>query len=153
MSAVEVLAELHARGVKITARPGGKLGLRGPARAVAELRDKVRAHKSELLDFLHGSSRTETVERDDSQTRNNVSLSHPAPVHKSAAAELHTGIKAELERVESEALRLGWTCDRLWNAGFWRPWPRGLASVLEVGDQSLRDNLGLYHHPQRRWTR
>ena len=64
MSAVEVLAELRARGVKITARPGGKLGLRGPARVVAELRDEVRAHKAELLAFLRDSSRMGAVGRE-----------------------------------------------------------------------------------------
>src|SRR5208337_1196035 len=135
MSAVDVLAELRARGVKITARPGGKLGLRGPARVVAELRDEVRAHKAELLAFFQDSSRTGAVGRDDGPAERSVSESHPAPARKSATAEIHPDIAAELERIEAEALRLGWTRDRLRNAGFWRPWPRGLASVLEAGDQ------------------
>src|SRR5208337_3572683 len=140
MSAVDVLAELRARGVKITARPGGKLGLRGPARVVAELRDEVRAHKAELVAFLHESSRTGAAERDDGQAERSVSQSHPAPARKSATAQIHPDIAAELERIEAEALRLGWTRDRLRNVGFWRPWPRGLASVLETGDRITEIN-------------
>jgi hypothetical protein len=44
----------------------------------------------------------------------------------------------EIARIESEALRLGWRRERLWNASFWpnsTAQPRGLASVLDPGDR------------------
>ena len=138
MNAVEVLTELRKLGVRVEPRPAGKLRLT-PARAVdLALLEKVREHKAELLLLLRNAAPgAQGPEVGGSSSR-------PTPYHtkesgictrESATAEIHPDIAAELERIESEALRLGWTCDRLWNAGFWRPWPRGLASVLEAGDQ------------------
>jgi hypothetical protein len=72
MSAIEVLAELRARGVRITPRPGGKLGIRGPAGVVLEVRDQIKAHKVELLALLHDPCRTSTATSDDDQTQHGI---------------------------------------------------------------------------------
>lgn len=63
MTATQVLAALRARGVRITKGSDGKLGLRGPARGVMELRDEVRAHKPELLALLCASNQTSAIAR------------------------------------------------------------------------------------------
>jgi|SRR5271155_3754172 len=44
----------------------------------------------------------------------------------------------EIARIESEAVELGWSRERLWNGAFWphsRKQPRGLASTLDPGDR------------------
>jgi hypothetical protein len=41
-------------------------------------------------------------------------------------------IRATIEAIESEARRLGWPAEQLWNANFWDG-PRGLAAVLDDG--------------------
>lgn len=139
MNAVEVLSELRKRGVRVEPRPAGKLRLT-PARAVdLALLENVREHKAELLLLLRDPPPGAEGPKGDG------SPSRPKPYHTAKesavctrepeAAQIHPDIEAELERIEGEALRFGWTRDRLWNAGFWRPWPRGLASVLEAGDQ------------------
>jgi hypothetical protein len=139
MNAVEVLGELRKRGVRVERRPAGKLRL-APAKAVGPaLLEKVRELKAELL--LLVSDRALGAERlkgDGPSSR--LALDHADKgsairTWEPEAAQIHPAIAAELDRIEAEALRLGWTRDRLWNAHFWRPWPRGLASVLEAGDQ------------------
>jgi len=139
MNAVEVLGELRRRGVRVELRPTGKMRL-APASAVdLALLENVREHKAELLLLLRDPA------PDAEGPKVDGSSSRPPPRHTAKnsaictrepeAAQIHPDIAAKLERVEAEALRLGWTRDRLWNADFWRPWPRGLASVLEAGDQ------------------
>jgi len=44
-------------------------------------------------------------------------------------------VEAEIRRIEHQALALGWSHERLWNAGYWHPWPRGLAAVMDAGDR------------------
>jgi hypothetical protein len=47
---------------------------------------------------------------------------------------LHPRVAAEITRIEPQALALGWPAWRLWGAEFW-PGPRGLAAILDPGDQ------------------
>jgi hypothetical protein len=49
-------------------------------------------------------------------------------------ASIDPAIRAEIERIEAEALGLGWADWRLWCAEF-RPGPRGLAAVMDSGDK------------------
>ena len=108
MNAVEVLSELRKRGVRVESRPAGKLRLT-PARAVdLALLENVREHKAELLLLLRNAA------PDAEGPKVDGSSSRPTPYHTAKDSG---------------------TRDRLRNAGFWRPWPRGLASVLEAGDQ------------------
>lgn len=132
MNAVEVLSELRKRGVRVEPRPAGKLRLT-PARAVnLALLENVREHKAELLlllgDPAPGAERPKIDGSSSRLTPCHTAKDSAIYAREPEAAQIHPDIAAELERIESEALRLGWTCDCLWNAGFWRPWPRGLAS-------------------------
>jgi hypothetical protein len=43
-------------------------------------------------------------------------------------------IREKIEAIETEARRLGWPPELLWNGGFW-DLPRGLAAVLDPGDE------------------
>jgi hypothetical protein len=43
-------------------------------------------------------------------------------------------IRANIEAIESDARRLSWPAELLWNAAFW-DLPRGLASVLDADDK------------------
>jgi hypothetical protein len=52
-----------------------------------------------------------------------------------AQREIDPGIVAEIERIEGQALALGWSRERLWNSNFWHPRPRGLAAVMDAGDR------------------
>ena len=45
-------------------------------------------------------------------------------------------VAAEIRRVEDQARALGWPQWRLWESRFW-PGPRGLAAVMEPGDQVM----------------
>ena len=40
----------------------------------------------------------------------------------------------KIEAIETEARALGWPPELLWNSGFW-DCPRGLAAVLDLGDE------------------
>jgi hypothetical protein len=137
MNAVEVLSELRRRGIRVELRPAGKMRL-APASAVGPaLLERVRDLKAELLILISDQApRAERLIRDGSSSSRALDdSSKDSAISEPSAAEMSPAIATEIQRVESEALRLGWTCDRLWNAEFWRPWPRGLASVLEAGDQ------------------
>ncbi len=144
MNAVEVLSELRKRGVRLQPRPAGKLRLT-PAKAVdLALLENVREHKAELLLLLRdpppGAERPKVDGSSSRPMPYRTAKDSASPTPEPAAAEIHPDIAAELERIEAEALGLGWTCDRLRNAGFWRPWPRGLASILEAGDRITEIN-------------
>jgi hypothetical protein len=83
-----------------------------------------------------------TVPRSTRTTRETgvTSLGDPAPPETSDIHDrrLDPSIESEIKLIEWEALRLGWTRDRLWNSRFWPhsfDHPRGLASILEAGDR------------------
>lgn len=44
-------------------------------------------------------------------------------------------VRAKIEAIETEARRLGWPPELLWNGGFYWDCPRGLAAVLEPEDE------------------
>lgn len=61
----------------------------------------------------------------------------PAKVEPGAPckATLHPDVVREIGRIEDEASRGGWTHGRLWGAEFWPVEARGLAALLDPGDQ------------------
>lgn len=58
-TAVAVLAEARRRGLALTPEPPDRLKVRGPADALAELRERLRAVKPELLALLSSDARRE----------------------------------------------------------------------------------------------
>jgi hypothetical protein len=63
-----------------------------------------------------------------------LSIAKPDEGHADSRTTLDPAIRAEIERIEAEARRLGWPEWRLWCAEFW-PGPRGLAAVMDSGDK------------------
>jgi hypothetical protein len=57
---------------------------------------------------------------------------HDAPDSRSPLIPEIT--RAKIEAIESEARRLGWPAELLWNSEFWRQ-PRGLAAILGDDDE------------------
>jgi len=50
--------------------------------------------------------------------------------------QIESAVAAEIRRVEPQARSLGWSQWRLWESRFW-PGPRGLAALMEPGDQIM----------------
>ncbi len=50
-------------------------------------------------------------------------------------------VRAKIEAIESEARRLGWPGELLWNANFW-DCPRGLAAILDRDDEIAEVTAG-----------
>lgn len=95
MSARELLREVNALGVELTAK-GGRLIVRAPAEVVtAELRRKLVTHKSDLLRMLAGNwSDGQDARWSDQRQRFCVHLfgctdcSHPENIHCPTGARL-----------------------------------------------------------------
>jgi hypothetical protein len=113
-SIAKLLFELERRRIRPLIREG-KLHLVGPKSGLAaDLIDRVRACASEMKLALQSGA--------DSAAR-------------SESKEIDIAIAVEIARVELEAMRRGWTHERLWGERFWPVEARGLAALLDEGDR------------------
>jgi len=131
MTAETVLLDLSRRGIKLT--PDGDALLVQPASRITESdRAAIRAAKSELLKLL---AAPRLRDRAEDQTDRFARVDGWKP-----PAEIPAMLAAEIARIESNALRLGWSPERLWNYRFLphrAGEPRGLASVMDPGDHVI----------------
>jgi len=128
MDAHQLLTDFQARGIRLTPE-GDKLAVEPASRLSDADRAAIRAAKSELLKLLAAPA---------------VSDSEEDAIDRAARfdgwlppSEVPQAIVREIQRIEPEALRLGWPKARLWNFNFWphpRNEPRGLASVMNDDD-------------------
>ncbi len=134
--ALQVLAELRQRGIRVEPATGGKLRLT-PARAAdPALLEKVRAFKAELLALVTAApigtaDSPVVISRDEENAIDRLALVdgwQPDP-------RVPETVRSEIARIEREALRLGWSRERLWVRAFWPDQPRGLAAVLQEEDE------------------
>lgn len=95
----------------------------------------LRRHKAELLAVLAPATiASEPIRHLSSHNQQGEKREECGEAHD---ARIPAGVRAEIQRIEAEALALGWRPERLWNHGFWphtHLYPRGLASVIESGD-------------------
>lgn len=128
-AAREILSELRSRGVRVGLGTTGKLRL-APARAIEPaLLERVRRLKAELLTLLSALSISDAEE-------NSIDRLAQADGWE-PLKEIPPTVAREIQRIETDALRLGWTRERLWNFHFWPQAvnrPRGLASVMSDTD-------------------
>jgi hypothetical protein len=143
-----LIAELEAQGLRPLVRDG-RLKLAGPkARVTPDLVERVRAHKRELMDLLAPDAGGDAtgVDRRDEQ-RDGLPLAEPQPRVEEVAApivgwrddpQLNEQVRFEIERWWPQMRLMNWSEERIWRRTFWphiAEHPRGLASVLEPGDQ------------------
>jgi TubC N-terminal docking domain len=137
-----IVADLAERDIRLM--PDGNALVVEPASKLTEDdRQTIRAHKPALLELLSRRPIEPDVECDEQDNAvqrgcNYAPSSAVTPIeHQDGPAQrrIEPAIAAELERIEGQALALGWSHERLWNSGFWYPWPRGLAAVMDAGDR------------------
>jgi len=110
--AAALLAELHARGVRVKPRPAtGKLWVKPLSAIDPLLRARLNAHKAELLALLTTPAISDREE--DAIDRIAMADGWQTP------SEIPSGVACEIRRIEAEALQLGWRSERLWNFHFW----------------------------------
>jgi hypothetical protein len=119
-AAYEVLAEVKQFGVTLRVCDGRLLARPISARP-AEIAERAHQHRNEIIDLLARLSDCEAQQALDL-------LSTDSPRNKQR--EIDPEIVAELERIEGQALALGWSPERLWNANFWYPRPLTLSLRL-----------------------
>jgi hypothetical protein len=89
-----------------------------------------------------------TAEPEDPLERHDVDLDFPSVAKVPSEPitswrdrpKIHVDLREELERWEPQLRALGWSVDRIWRRSFWphsTDHPRGLASILDVGDRIL----------------
>lgn len=131
MTAETVLLDLSRRGIKLT--PDGDALLVQPASRITESdRAAIRAAKSELLKLLAAASLHDRAEGEIDR----LALADGWQPPKQIPPE----VASEIRRIEVQALRLGWSSERLWNYRFWPDRgvePRGLASMMDPGDHVI----------------
>lgn len=125
MNAGALLSVLTRRGVRLEPR----LHVEAPTGELTSTeREALRLHKLDLLRALLDDDATIPSAEPE---RRNPSTVTPDSRHPLVAPE----VRAKIEAVESEARRLGWPAELLWNGGgFWNS-PRGLAAVLDPEDE------------------
>lgn len=139
-AAVEILAECHAREIRIQpAATPGNLRLAPKSRIDPALLKKVREHKAELLSLLleNRSGQIECERYEQDRAIQDHDAAPPEPLEPTSREPVEPGVRSEIERIEVGALALGWPRERLWNLAFWPHRggePRGLASVMDPGD-------------------
>jgi hypothetical protein len=133
-----LIAELGSKGIRTLVRDG-KLKLAGPkARLTPDLVERVRAHKAELIDLFAAGARDADVAE---QLRDNLPLAEPPSVSSMAwrdDPQIPVQVHEEILRSDPQLRIMGWSQERIWRRTFWphiADHPRGLASVLEPGDQ------------------
>ena len=152
-NAFEVISEMRRLGATLAVRDG-KLIAKPFSVLPAELVERARLVRSEILAVLSRSSKPKGADISTLGVKQksghekasgldyapNGEREHLARYEESERSRIDSAIAAELTRIEREALRLGWLPERLWNSGFWDPWPRGLAAVMEAGDRIVEVN-------------
>jgi len=123
MNGLSIVRALEARGIRLELGDGGRLVVDAPKGALdPEEIERLRAAKPAII----------------------AALLDQSPALASTACESMPDLRIppevadEIRRIETEAYRLGWRPERLWNRDFWphtRDRPRGLASVLGPGDR------------------
>jgi hypothetical protein len=73
-------------------------------------------------------------ERDRARGRGYDNAFQPEPAAPSRRP-LDPAVADEITRIEGDAMRMGWSRERLWGADFWPVEGRGLAAVLDEGDR------------------
>jgi tubulysin polyketide synthase-like protein len=132
-----LLHEIEDRGIRLRA-VGDRLAVKPMSSVTPELREKLIAHRDELLARLalsNPSSQLVIREAPDLRT----SIVQPDPLW-TPDLRIPSEVVAEIRRIEAEAYRLGWTHERLWNRDFWPHTvlhPRGLSSVIDVGERLI----------------
>jgi hypothetical protein len=142
MQAETIVAQLRARGISLSL-DGGSIVVRPRQKLTDSDRQLIREHKAELLTLVNAQIAErfvmldrERFERDRSIGRGyDVARAQPAEPEPPRRDEMDPDVRAEISRIESEALGLGWPAERLWARLFWPVEERGLASVLEPGDR------------------
>jgi len=118
MNAEALIADFERRGIRLIPDPP-KLAVEPASRLTDADCAAIRAHKAELLALLSGPATERARQPITPDSR------HPL---------IADAIRAKIEAIETEARRLGWPAELLWNAGFWDR-PRGLAAVLDAHDE------------------
>ncbi len=129
MNAQMILAESATRGLTLEARGNRAIVVRPGSAAPPELLEAIRQHKAELLALLSAPSVFAAEEDELDRLAHSDGWEPPK--------EISPSIVAEIQRIEAEALRLGWSRQRLWRFEFWpqaKGEPRGLASVMNDDD-------------------
>jgi hypothetical protein len=120
---ISLIREYKARGVRFELTAEGDVIVDEPrGELLSQEIEELRSIKDIILETLRHPSEAGLV-----------STMYRSPCISSEVA-------AEIQRIEAEAYRLGWTRERLWNAHFWphtREQPRGLVSLMELGDRLI----------------
>lgn len=163
MDAQALISAFVERGVSLTA-DGDHLVAKPASRLTDADRAAIRAAKAELLAHLRADQEQAEIDRiarldaerreRDRQAGRGYDFEPAAPSHREFLERtgrpcacqalpptirpepaIPAEVEAEIRRIEAEALRLGWTRERLWGAQFWPIEERGLAAVLDPEDE------------------
>jgi hypothetical protein len=129
MDAQALITDFKRRGIKLIPNPP-KLTVAPASKLTDSDRAAIRAAKAELLKLLEAADLHDHEEDEIDRVASGEGWNPPA--------EIPPAIVSEIERIESQALTLGWRRERLRNFAFWPHGsvePRGLASVLDAGDR------------------
>lgn len=129
MDAHTLLSDFRSRGIELIPN-GEKLAVEPASRLSDADRAAIRAAKAELLKLLCAAPSLRDREEDEHDRLARADGWLPP-------SEIPAAVAQEIQRIEAEALRLGWSKARLWNFNFWphtKNEPRGLASAMNDGD-------------------
>jgi hypothetical protein len=133
-----LVAELEAQGLRPLVRDV-KLKLAGPkARLTPDLVERVRAHKVELIDLFAPNARDAGDDPPQVELQPRVEEAPEPIVDWRDDPQIPVQVHEEILRWEPQLRIMGWIQERIWRRTFWphtAEHPRGLASVLEPGDQ------------------
>lgn len=139
MTLDSLLHEIESRGIRLRVI-GGRLAVKPASALTSELREILSDHRDEVLARLavslspSQSAIQAVAHRYGSTVRGDAPATDP---------RIPPVVAAQIRQIEAQAYRLGWSRERLWNGDFWphsRARPRGLASVLNSGDQIIEVN-------------
>ncbi|MGO9268250.1 MAG: hypothetical protein ACLQBA_25750 [Candidatus Binataceae bacterium] len=144
MDAQALVIDFDRRGIRLIPNPP-KLTVKPSAKLTDEDRAAIRTNKAELLALALARDEAETARiaaldrqrnaRDRARGRGYDYAFQPEQPASRQPAPLDPAIAAEIGRIEDEALAIGWSHARLWGADFWPVEGRGLAALLDAGDQ------------------
>jgi hypothetical protein len=133
-----LVAELEAQGLRPLVRDG-KLKLAGPkARLTSDLVERVRDHKVELIDLFAPNACDVGDNQPQAELQPRVEEASAPFVSRRDDPQIPVQVHEEILRWEPQLRIMGWSQERIWRQTFWphtAEHPRGLASVLEPGDQ------------------
>jgi len=128
MNAVALISEFERHGIRLSVE-AGRILARPKGATPADLAEQARAHKADLVALLSAPAISHVSENELDRLARADGWRPPK--------EIPPSIVAEIQRIEAEALRLGWRLERLWRFEFWphsNVEPRGLASVMNEDD-------------------